>query len=317
MKRYILSRLIQSVFVLFVISLIVFLLIRAVPKDPIYVILGPESQGITPEQYAQMKHDLGLDRSLPVQYVMWAQRMVTGDWGHSFKTKRPVTQELATRIPYSLQLAVLALLLSVVIGITTGVVAALKRNGVLDVISSFVAIAGVALPNFWFALILILVFSVHWNIFPAFGGKLIWQDPLGALQAMVLPAAVLGLSGTASIMRQMRSSMLEVMGEDYVRTARAKGLHERKVIWSHAFRNALLPIVTLLGLRLGGILGGSVIVETIFSWPGVGRLAVSAIQEVNYPVVQVIVVVSGATVLLANLITDISYAYIDPRIHIT
>ncbi|MBI4311750.1 MAG: ABC transporter permease [Chloroflexi bacterium] len=308
------GRLIQSVFVLFLISVAVFLLIRAVPKDPIYVILGPESQGITREQYAQMKHDLGLDRSLPVQYATWVQRMVRGDWGHDFKTKRPVTQELATRIPFTLQLAVIAIVLSVTLGVATGIVAALKRNSVWDVLSSLVAMAGVAVPGFWLALILILIFSVYLDLLPVFGGKLLWQEPGAAIKSMILPAFILSIEGTASIMRQTRSSMLEVMGEDYVRTARAKGLRESKIIWVHALKNALLPVVTLLGLRLGGILGGSVIIETVFSWPGVGRLAVSALQEVNYPVVQVIVLISGTTVLTANLLTDISYAYLDPRI---
>ncbi|MBI4339453.1 MAG: ABC transporter permease [Chloroflexi bacterium] len=314
MKKYIVNRLVQSVFVLFLISLAVFLLIRAVPKDPIYIILGPESQGITGERYAEMMHELGLDRPLPIQYLNWVRKMATGDWGHDFKTKRPVTKELAARIPYTLQLAVLAIAMSVTIGVATGVVAALKRNSIWDVISSLVAIAGVAVPGFWLALILILIFSVHWNLLPVYGGKLLWEDPGGAVKSLILPVAILSLEGTASIMRQTRSSMLEVMGDDYVRTARAKGLSERRVILVHALKNALLPVVTLLGLRLGGILGGSVIIETVFSWPGVGRLAVSALQEVNYPVVQVIVLISGTTVLTANLLTDISYAYLDPRI---
>ena len=261
-----------------------------------------------------MMRDLGLDRPLPIQYLSWVGDFVTGDWGRSFQNKRPVAQELANRLPHTLQLALAAFALSLALGVIAGVIAALKRNSIMDMLATTGAMFGIALPDFWFALMLILVFSVTLNALPVFGSVLLWQDPAGGLEHLALPALALGLNGAATIMRQTRSSLLEVMGEDYIRTARAKGLFERRVIWLHALRNSMLPVVTILGIRLGNILGGAVVIETMFSWPGVGRLAVFALQRADYPVIQVIVMLSAIAILVANLLTDIAYAYLDPRI---
>ena len=314
MTGYIVTRIIQMIPALLIISVVIFALVRVLPNDPIYASMGEDSEGITPEMRELMLRDLGLDRPLPIQYLSWLGDFVTGDWGKSFQNKRPVARELATRLPHTLQLAAAAFLISLVLGVVAGVIAALKRNSILDMIATSGAMFGIAIPDFWFALMLILLFSVAWNLLPVFGSTLIWVDPVDGVRHMILPALALGLNGAATIMRQTRSSLLEVMGEDYIRTARAKGMFERRVIWLHALRNSMLPVVTILGLRLGNIIGGSVIIETMFSWPGVGRLAVFALQRADYPVIQVIVMVSAIAIIVANLVTDITYAYLDPRI---
>ena len=314
MRRYIANRLLHMIPVLFIISLMIFALVRILPNDPIYSMAGEDSEALTPEIRAVMMRDLGLDRPLPIQYLNWMGDFVTGDWGRSFQNKRPVVQELSNRLPHTLQLALAAFALSLALGVIAGVIAALKRNSIMDMLATTGAMFGIALPDFWFALMLILVFSVTLNALPVFGSVLLWQDPAGGLEHLALPALALGLNGAATIMRQTRSSLLEVMGEDYIRTARAKGLFERRVIWLHALRNSMLPVVTILGIRLGNILGGAVVIETMFSWPGVGRLAVFALQRADYPVIQVIVMLSAIAILVANLLTDIAYAYLDPRI---
>jgi peptide/nickel transport system permease protein len=300
--------------VLFIISVTIFTLVRVMPIDPIYAMLGQESDTLSPEQHDALMKQLGLDRPLPVQYVTWVGDFVTGDWGNSFRSKLPVVKELGTRLPYTLQLAGLAFFVSLFIGVTTGVVAALKRNTVWDMGATTAAIFGIALPDFWFALMMIILFGVMLEWLPTFGSALLWEEPLQALKYLVLPALALGLNGSATIMRQTRSALLEVIGEDYIRTARAKGLAENRVIWVHAVRNSLLPVVTILGLRIGNILGGAVIIETMFSWPGVGLLSVNALRNADYPVVQTIVILSAIAILLANLLTDLVYGYLDPRI---
>lgn len=314
MRRYVATRILQMVPVLFIISVMIFLLMRVLPNDPIYSMAGEDGEALTPEIRAAMMRDLGLDRPLPIQYLRWLGGMLTGDWGRSFQNKRPVTSELGARLPHTLQLAAAGFIVSLALGVAAGVVAALKRNSITDMFATTGAMFGIAMPDFWFALMLILLFGVTLGILPVFGSELVWQSPIEGLKHMALPALALGLNGAATIMRQTRSSLLEVMGEDYIRTARAKGLFERRVIWLHALRNSLLPVVTILGIRLGNILGGSVIIETMFSWPGVGRLAVFALQRSDYPVIQAIVMMSAVAILVANLLTDVAYAYLDPRI---
>ena len=314
MKRYIAARIFQMIPVLFIISVMIFLLMRVLPNDPIYAMQGEDGEALTPEIRESIMRDLGLDRPLPIQYLRWLGGMLTGDWGQSFQNKRPVTSELGARLPHTLQLAAAGFIVSLALGVAAGVVAALKRNSITDMFATTGAMFGIAMPDFWFALMLILLFGVALGILPVFGSELVWQNPADGLRHMALPALALGLNGAATIMRQTRSSLLEVMGEDYIRTARAKGLFERRVIWLHALRNSLLPVVTILGIRLGNILGGSVIIETMFSWPGVGRLAVFALQRSDYPVIQAIVMMSAIAILVANLLTDIAYAYLDPRI---
>lgn len=314
MRRYIANRILQMIPVLLVISVLIFALVRILPNDPIYSTIGEDSEALTQEDRERIRHELGLDRPLPIQYFDWVKGIVTLDWGKSFQNKLPVTQELRSRLPHTLQLAGAAFILSLVLGVVLGVVAAIKRNTIWDMGATSGAMFGIAVPDFWFALMAIIVFSVWLGWVPVFGSVLIWDDPISGVHHLLLPALALGLNGSATIMRQTRSALLEVMGEDYIRTARAKGLVERRVIWMHALRNSMLPIVTILGLRLGNIIGGSVIIETLFAYPGVGRYVVFALQRADYPVIQIVVMLSAVTVLVANLLTDIAYAYLDPRI---
>lgn len=314
MRRYIFYRLVQVIPVMFLISLFIFVLMRVVCQDPIYALIGETGEAITPEMHARIAHEYGLDRPLPIQYFKWLAGIAKGDWGTSFRTKRPVIQEFAARLPHTLHLAIGAFVLGSILGLVTGVVAALTRNSVLDVIATTSAMFGVAVPNFWLALMLILIFSVQFRLLPTHGSLMIWDAPAASLKHLVLPTVALGVAGAATIMRQTRSAMLEVMGEDYIRTARSKGLTGNRVIWVHALRNSLLPVVTILGVRLARILSGTIIIEAMFSWPGIGRLAVDSLINADYPVVQVIVVLMAALVIFANLLTDITYAYLDPRI---
>jgi peptide/nickel transport system permease protein len=313
-SRYLFSRLIQALLVFWIVSLMVFFAVRVIPQDPIYALIGNDAEGFTPEQVANLRHEFGLDRPMPLQYLSWFGGVLKGDWGDSFRNKLPVMDLIKQRIPYTLELAVAAMAISLVIGISAGVVAALKRNSIWDIMATSGAMFGVAVPEFWLALMMILFFGVKLGWLPVFGAALIWEDPVAGFRHLVLPALALGIGGAATLMRQSRSSMLETMGEDYIRTARSKGVRERWVVVIHALRNSLLPVVTILGLRIGRILGGAVIIETMFSWPGVGQLAVSSLQRADYPVIMAVVMISSAAVIIANLLTDIAYSYIDPRI---
>lgn len=314
MSRYLFSRLIQALLVFWIVSLMVFFAVRVIPQDPIYALIGNDAEGFTPEQVAKIRHEFGLDRPLPLQYLSWFGGVLKGDWGESFRNKLPVMDLIKQRIPYTLELAVAAMVISLVIGISAGVVAALKRNSMWDIAATSGAMFGVAVPEFWLALMMILFFGVKLGWLPVFGAALVWEDPVAGIRHLILPALALGIGGAATLMRQSRSSMLETMGEDYIRTARSKGVRERWVVVIHALRNSLLPVVTILGLRIGRILGGAVIIETMFSWPGVGQLAVSSLQRADYPVIMAVVMISSAAVIVANLLTDIAYSYIDPRI---
>lgn len=314
--RYLLSRLGQTVLVVVIVSMMTFFFLSVLPGDPITAQIGAEAGGFTEERLQLARHELGLDKPLPMQYVDWAGRMVRGNWGTSIRTKESVRDALWARAPVTLQLTVLAMLISIVIAIPVGVAAALKRNSWIDRLATTGAVAGVAMPNFWFAILLILLFSVRFTVLPASGYVDPLDNPLEGLKHLLMPALVLGMAQSATIMRQMRSSMLEIMGQDYVRTARAKGLTGYRVVVGHALRNALIPVVTLLGLRLANILGGTIIIEQVFALPGMGRLAVQAIFAQDLPVVMGFVLVVALIVQIANLATDLSYGLIDPRIQL-
>jgi peptide/nickel transport system permease protein len=314
MQRYLINRLGQSIIVFFIVSLLVFFAVRIVPQDPIYALVGEDAEGFTPEQIDAIRHEFGLDRPVALQYTSWIGGVITGDWGLSFRNKLPVTDLIRQRLPYTIELAVAAMLISILIGISAGVVAALKRNSGWDIMATGGAMFGVAVPEFWLALMMILFFGVTLGWLPVFGSALIWEEPWQAIRHLILPATALGVGGAATLMRQSRSSMLETMNEDYIRTARSKGVKERRVVILHALRNSLLPVVTILGLRIGRILGGAVIIETMFSWPGIGQLAVSSLQRADYPVIMAVVMISAVAVIIANFATDIAYSYIDPRI---
>lgn len=304
MYAYLARRLLATIPVLFGVSLLVFSMLHLVPGDPVKMMLS-EFQ-TTPEQLAKLRSQLYLDKPLPVQFARFVRGAVTGDLGYSIRTKRPVTAEIAANLPSTLELAVTGLAIAMVIGVTLGVLAAVKQHTWLDAGSMFFALIGVSMPSFWLGLLLIFALSLKIKLFPATGG--------GDVKHLVLPALTLGLSASAIIARLTRSSMLEVLRQEYITTARAKGLREGHVILGHALKNALIPVVTIFGLQFGQLLAGTVVIETVFGRPGIGRLVVDAILAKDFPLVQGIVLFVAVSYVLVNLIVDLLYALIDPRI---
>jgi peptide/nickel transport system permease protein len=295
------------------ISMGVFALTNLLAGDPVRALVG-EDVAITPEVEAQLRHDLGLDKPLPVQYLDWAGDAVRGDLGRSIQTNRPVWGEIQHRLMTTVELAAVAWCLAICIALPLGTLAALHRNTWLDHGATMLALSGVAVPSFWMGLMAILVLSVWLNVFPPSGFVDVWHDPVAFAMHVILPAATLGLHMTGSLTRQTRSSMLDVLSQDYVRTARAKGLLERRIVIQHAMRNALLPVLTVLGVQAGTLIGGTVVIEQVFAIPGMGRLAVDSVFAQDIPVLQGVVLVAAAAVLIATLVTDILYGVLDPRI---
>ncbi|HET8632192.1 MAG TPA: nickel ABC transporter permease [Thermomicrobiales bacterium] len=311
MGRYILRRLVAMIPVIFIVSLIVFSLIHLTPGDPAQTMLGEEA---TPKEVAALRAKLGLDQPLSVQYVKWAGAVLHGDLGRSIRSNQPVSEAIRDRLPVTVELALLAMVISLVIAIPVGVVAAMRRNSVADAASTVAALLGVSLPNFFLAILLILVLAVKLRWLPPFGYVPLLKDPAGNLERMIMPAITLGTALAAVVMRQMRSSLLEVLGQDYIRTVRAKGLGELRMVRFHALKNALIPVVTVVGLQIGGLLGGAIITETIFALPGIGRLLVDSIFQRDFPLVQGVVLFVAVAFLFSNLAVDLFYAYLDPRI---
>jgi peptide/nickel transport system permease protein len=293
------------------VSVIVFVLLRITPGDPVLVFAGEERD---PATLAALRHEYGLDQPLPVQYVVWAEHAIRGDLGRSLRTRQPVTQAILERLPKTLELGAAALLISIGLALVVGTLAALRRNSALDLIATGFTIAGVSLPNFYLGIILILVFALVFRALPPGGYADFATDPVDNLKRLVLPAITLSTASLAINLRQVRSSLLDVLAQDYLRTARAKGLGERAVVMRHAMKNSLIPVVTIFGLQIGALLDGAIITETIFSWPGVGRLAVDSIGGRDYPVVQAIVLMSALAFMVSTLAVDILYAWLDPRI---
>lgn len=310
MQKYILRRFLQTIPVLIGVTLLTYMTIWLAPGDPIQSMLGVRA---TPEQIAQVKADLGLDKPLILQYFTWLKNILQGNFGRSLQNNRKVLDMILERIPATLELGLASFIIALILGVSTGIISAVKRNTWVDYLCRFFALLGVSMPVFWQGLILIIAFSLYIPIFPTSGRGL---DPwsLDGLMHLILPAVTLGTSTTASLNRLTRSSMLEVLREDYITTARAKGLRERVVVYKHALRNALIPVVTILGFRIGAILGGSVVTETVFAWPGIGRLAIKAVIARDFPVVLGDVVLIAMMYVYANAIVDIMYAVIDPRI---
>jgi peptide/nickel transport system permease protein len=308
---YLLRRAGAVVPILGVVSVVVFSLIHLTPGDPVRIMLREEAD---PATVATLRHQLGLDQPLPLQYLTWLGRAVQGELGRSIRTNQPVMDAIRQRAPVTLSLAMAALLVAIAIGLPAGILAALRRNSVVDVTATLVAICGVSLPSFWLAVLLILVFSLTLGWLPPLG----WVSPsrdLGAwVRSLVLPSVTLGVAIAAVLMRMTRASLLEVLELEYVRTARAKGLPERRIVLGHALRNALIPVVTVVGLQAGALLGGAVITETIFALPGVGRLLVDAIFQRDFPIVQGVVLLLAVNFLVVNLLVDLTYAWLDPRI---
>jgi peptide/nickel transport system permease protein len=300
--------------VVFLVSVIAFVILRISPGDPVTIYAGFD---VDPEYIARVRASLGLDEPLPVQYLAWLGHVVQGDLGVSFASGRPVGSLIADALPRSFELGLVALIVHVGLGIIIGVISALKRDSALDFMTTGLATLLISIPSFVVALALIVVFSVTLNALPPGGYVPLSDDPLGHLRSLIMPALALGSGSLALTMRHTRSALLEVLDEDYIRTARAKGLVERLVIVRHALRNALIPVVTIVGLQIGGILEGAFIVETIFGWPGVGRLAVEGINARDYAVVMGVVLVAAISYLVTTLITDMVYARLDPRISYT
>ncbi len=307
MLRFILRRLAYLLPVWIGISLVAFLLANLTPGDPARLALQRElGRQPTGEETAIARERLGLDDPAPVRYLRWLGDALTGDLGTSYRSGTPVLDSLVERFPKTLQIGGLGLLMAIAIAIPLGVLAAVYRRGPIDHLSRIVALLGASMPSYWVAYLLILLFSVRLGMLPVAGSQT-WQHA-------VMPAVTLGIGGSASLMRLARSEMLETLGQDYIRTARAKGLRSRSLLVRHALRNTMIPISTVLGMRFAGMLGGAVIVETIFSWPGIGKLVVDAIFDRDYPMIQGFVIFMGTVFLLINLIVDVGYGLIDPRI---
>lgn len=306
MTQSILSRIGSAVLVVLGVCTLVFMLIHLVPGDPVEAMLGESAR---PADRQALRQALGLDRPLIEQYLGYLGGLARLDLGQSFQLQRPVADVLTERIPATLELAGAALLLALTLAVPLGVMAARNRGGALDSGAMGFSLLGISIPNFWLGPLLILVFSLWLGWTPVSG-----RDGPASL---ILPAVTLGTGLAAVLARMVRSSLLEVLGEDYVRTARAKGLSETAVIWHHALRNAWLPVLTLVGLQLGGLLAGAVITETVFAWPGVGSLLVEAIQNRDYPVVQASVLLVSLAYVLVNTMTDLVYAWVDPRIRLS
>ncbi len=304
MLRYIGQRFVAMVPVLFGVSLLVFLILYLMPGDPAQTMLF--GTNATPDQVATLRHQLGLDRPLHLQYFDFAGRLVRGDLGESFVTQRPVGSEIAAQFPSTMRLAGAGMAFALLIGLPTGILAGVRRGTWVDTVGSGISVLGVAIPNFWLAVLLILIFSVTLNWFPVLGQ--------GSLRALVLPAISLGWGFAAIITRLVRASMIEVLNQPYVVTARAKGLGERIVVLRHTLKNAMIPVVTILGLQVANLLSGAVVVESIFARQGIGSLAVRAIQAKDVPLIQGVVIFVAAVYVLINLLVDISYALLDPRI---
>ncbi len=304
--QYIIRRLLIMIPVLLGVSLIIFTMVRVIPGDPAIIMAGPHANK---EQVDQIRASLGMDRHPVVQYFSFLGDLLQGDLGRSTRTGLPVTREIMARFPNTVVLALTAIILASLVGVLTGIIAGVKQNSVFDHISMMIALFGLSMPVFWLGLMLMLLFSIQLGWLPSVGAES-WKH-------LILPAITLGANSTAIIARMTRSSMLEVIRLDYVRTARAKGLTEKMVIWRHALKNALIPVVTVIGLQTGTLLGGAVLTEIVFAWPGIGRLLVEAILSRDYPVVQGVVLLVATLFIMINLIVDLLYSYLDPRIRYT
>ncbi|HEU5345638.1 MAG TPA: ABC transporter permease [Ktedonobacterales bacterium] len=311
MVTYVLRRLLLMIPVALLVSFVTFMLIHLVPGDPARVLLG---ESATPQSVAALDHQLGLDKPLWTQYALWLEQALRGNLGQSIQLQQPVTTAILQRLPVTAELGVIALIVSVGLAIPLGVMAAARRNTRFDWLINILSLIGTAIPNFVLGLLLILFLAVVVRPFPPGGYVPFTQDPLGNLRDIALPVITLAAGAVAGNMRQIRASMIEVLSQDYIRTARAKGLTQNRVYYVHALRNALLPMLTIVGIQAGAILSGAVVIETIFLWPGVGFLAIQSILAKDYPVVQGVVLLSALSYMLINLLVDISYGVLDPRI---
>lgn len=315
MARYLTQRAIAFIPTVLGISLLVFLAIRLIPGDAITAMLGTEAGMLTANQRAALEEYFGLDKPVYEQYLSWLGNLLQGDMGYSVRHGQPVLDVILARFPVTLELAVLAVLIALAIGLTFGVLSAIFHNSLIDLIGQLFALIGLAAPNFLIGTLIIYVLSVYFGILPNAGNYVeITEDPARNLQQLIFPAITLGFAFSASVMRMTRSAMLEVLSQDYIRTARSKGLKERSILVRHALRNALIPIVTLVGVETGYLLGGTVIVEEIFTLPGIGRLAYNAISQRDYALIQGVTLFIALNFVVINLVVDFIYTVLDPRI---
>lgn len=313
MLKFIIRRMLLMIPILLGVSLITFIIMRFIPGDPVMVLLGADRRS-TPEQIENIREAYGLNRSYPVQYLYWLQHIVTGDLGESLRTGRPLTQELGLRLPVTAQLTIFAAILGTIPAIIAGTAAAIRRNSKLDYFTTITSLVGISLPNFFLATLLVLLFSFKLKWLPNVGYRSFFDEPWMNLQLMILPSLSLALPFMAVLMRFTRSAVLETLNQDYVRTARAKGLKQSKVVFRHVLPNAGIPVLTVAGIQVASLLGGAVIVEQIFALPGVGRYIYEAIQNRDYPVVQSVTLVLATIFVVVSLVVDILYAVLDPRL---
>ncbi len=313
MLSFVLRRLLEAIPIIFLSTIVVFLLLHLLPGDPAQVLAGND---VTPENLARLRQDMGLDQPLPVQYWVWLSHILHGNLGQSPASRLPVSYLVGLALPVTIQLTLAGMLLTVLIGVPLGILAALRTGSIFDWFVLVFNGALLAIPGFWLSILAILLFAVVLGWLPPGGFVSITSDPLNGLQSLILPAVTLALPAAAALARQVRTAMLEVLHEDYVRTARAKGLHGASVVMRHALRNAMLPVATVLGLQFGRLLGGALITETIFTLPGVGRLLISSINSRDYAVVQGALLLFMIAFTVINILTDVSYAVLDPRVRL-
>jgi len=320
-SQYLLRRILVSLLVLFTVSAGSFVLMHLAPGDPVYVYVNPEKRNMSPESLDALRHQLGLDRPILVQYLFWLRNTLEGNWGYSVKSRAPVLREIASRLPNTLLLSFASLILAVVVAIPIGTLSAVKQYSIVDYLSTIGAFVGISVPSFWFALILIWLLSVKLGWLPSTGMRTLTVELTGGaamldvIRHLVLPVVVLSLAQMSEWTRYVRTALLEVLGQDYIRTARAKGVPESMVTVKHALRNALIPVITIAGLSLPALVNGAYVVETIFGWPGMGRLGVNAIMARDYPVIMGVTMMSCVVVIAGNLLADLAYVVADPRIH--
>ncbi len=314
MRRYLFDRAWQSLVTLLLATLVVFLGIRALPGDPALALAGEDR---TPEALRAIRQEYGLDQSLPVQFWSFVRQLVHGQLGTSIRTGVPVSSMMRTALPVTLELSLIAIVIAIIVGVGAGVVAAAQRGRPAEWLANGVALIGLSIPHFWLGLIAILYLSVATGLFPASGFVPLLEDPIGNLHHLVLPAVILGTGLAAVIMRQTRSSMLDSLATDYVRTARAKGLRPGAIIGRHALRNSLIVVVTIVGLQLGALISGAVVTEQIFGLPGFGKMTIDAVFQRDYPVIQAVVLVTATAYIVINFLVDMLYSLIDPRIRVT
>jgi|SRR5579875_19482 len=311
MTGYIVRRILSMIPVAFLVTVVLFVLVRSIPGDPVRVILGEQ---ITPETYQALRHKLGLDQPYPVQYARWIVRVAHLDFGRSLSSGDSVAGRIKDRLPATLELQVTGLIVGLIGALAIGITAAVFRESFFAKCATAFSLLFVSVPGFLLGTLGILLFAVHWRIFPPGGYTPFVKDPGKNIHYLILPALVGALFHAAFLSRFIRSSLLETLYQDYIRTARAKGLGRRAVVLRHALRNALLPVVTLSGLTIGSLWEGAVITETVFSWPGVGRLSIDSFASRDYPIIEAVVLIGAFTFMFANLVVDILYAYLDPRI---